>query len=101
MKDYGYDEGIERIFEEASLFAQRAREMYVYNGHGDDRNSAAADGKGKGAPAPAGSRLLIHCRYGLNRSPTVVVALLMTIEGMSLRDAWREVRVWLRRAAMV
>jgi protein-tyrosine phosphatase len=35
-----------------------------------------------------GATILVHCRHGQNRSPTVVLAYLMEREGVSLKDAY-------------
>ena len=32
-------------------------------------------------------KVAVHCQQGINRAPTVAIALLMTIDGMSLHDA--------------
>ena len=75
VKDYGYDAGISRIFEEAAAFGRQVRQRYE-----------GVSSRDKGPVTPnteeafkPGSRLLVHCRYGLNRSPTVVVAMLMQV----------------------
>jgi hypothetical protein len=70
VADYGQDLGISRVFSEAFEFAARAR--------------------AKGARG--GSNLLVHCRFGMNRSPTVVMALLMTLEDLSLAEAWKQLK---------
>jgi hypothetical protein len=70
VADYGQDLGISRVFSEAFEFAARAR---------------AKGGRG-------GSNLLVHCRFGMNRSPTVVMALLMTLEDLSLAEAWKQLK---------
>ena len=49
VRDYGQDPGIARVFEAAARFAADARD----------------------ASARGGGNLLIHCRFGMNRSPTV------------------------------
>ena len=67
VADYGLDAGIRRVFGEAVRFAALAR--------------AGASG--------GGGNLLVHCRFGMNRSPTVATAVLMELEGLSLREAWR------------
>ena len=36
-----------------------------------------------------GATILVHCRHGQNRSPTVVLAYLMEREGLFLRDAYK------------
>lgn len=44
--------------------------------------------------------ILVHCRNGQNRSPTVVVAYLMEREGMSLKDAYHLVSTARPRTAI-
>ena len=44
--------------------------------------------------------VLVHCRHGQNRSPTVVVAYLMEREGMSLKDAYHLVSTARPRTAI-
>ncbi len=38
------------------------------------------------------NRVLVHCAAGVNRSATIVLALLMKREGLTLRDAFLDVR---------
>jgi len=40
----------------------------------------------------AGRAVLIHCHAGVSRSPTIVLALLLQLRGMSLIEAWTHVK---------
>lgn len=68
VKDFGKDEGISRVFTEAAKFITTARET----------NTDA--------------KILVHCYMGVNRSVSVVLAILMILEKLSLRDAWIKVK---------
>jgi len=70
VSDYGQDEGISRCFPEAITFAKLAYEGFK-------------QGKGK---------MLVHCRFGMNRSPTVVTAILMELELLSLAKSWKSLK---------
>jgi len=62
VKDFGADQGISRVFPEAFEFVRAARE----------RNGT----------------LLVHCYAGQNRSVTVVLAILIEFENMTLIQAY-------------
>ena len=66
VADFGADAGISRVFEQAYSFVQ---------------HQLAGDGK-----------VLVHCANGSNRSPTVVIALLMMLRGWSLATALTHVQ---------
>ena|SRR3990167_5110233 len=68
VADLGTDAGISRVFAKATLFVQSAL---------------------KENPS---SKVLVHCAHGANRSATVVIALLMQLENLTLREAWIQVR---------
>jgi protein-tyrosine phosphatase len=36
--------------------------------------------------------VLVHCRFGMNRSPAVLTAVLMELEGLSLKHAWQSLK---------
>jgi len=61
VKDYGEDAGISRVFEEAKEFIEKCKEE-----------------KGK---------VLVHCYHGMNRSVTVTIALVMMLEGITLKNS--------------
>ena len=44
------------------------------------------------APDPKRPNILVHCANGSNRSVTVVLALLLLLDGCSLRTAWQTVK---------
>jgi atypical dual specificity phosphatase len=67
VKDFGQDAGISRVFEQAAKFAEEVKNT-------------------------EGKKLLVHCFAGMNRSPTIVIALLMILEKKSLREAYCEVK---------
>ena len=71
VTDFGGDRGIARVFAEAIDFVRSA---------------------------PPGVATLVHCANGSNRSPTVVVALMMALKRMTLSQAWDHVKS--RRRAM-
>jgi len=58
VKDMGLDEGISRVFESGISFVKEA--------HGP---------------------VLIHCKYGMNRSATMMIAVVMELTGWTLREA--------------
>jgi len=64
--DFGQDQGISRVFEEAKEFLDICRED--------------------------GGKVLVHCLAGMNRSVTVIVVYLMKTKGVTLKEAWDEVR---------
>ena len=66
VKDFGEDKGIGRVFDEAIQFLRTVKEK---------------DGK-----------VLVHCAAGRNRSPTIVIAYLMTDHEMTLKEAFDFVR---------
>ena len=72
VADFGGDAGISRAFSKAIAFVREA---------------------------PPGVSTLVHCANGSNRSPTVVVALMMALKGMTLRQAWDYVKS--KRSAML
>ena len=39
-------------------------------------------------------KVLVHCQMGSNRSPTVVIAYLVKVEGWPLRQALLHVKKW-------
>lgn len=47
-----------------------------------------------------GRKVLVHCRHGQNRSPAIVLAYLMAMEGVSLREAYDRVVVARPRVAI-
>ena len=65
VTDFGGDAGITRVFEQAFDFVQGA-----LNGEGT---------------------VLVHCANGSNRSPTVVIAVLMLLHDWPLATAWEHV----------
>eukprot|EP00164_Ancoracysta_twista_P002732 GFYU01003634.1.p1 GENE.GFYU01003634.1~~GFYU01003634.1.p1 ORF type:complete len:208 (-),score=39.99 GFYU01003634.1:74-661(-) len=75
VADFGQDKGISRVFEQAASFVTDAIGTTVV----DDKNGECT------------SKVLVHCAWGVNRSATVTIALLMMLEDKSLRDAWRDV----------
>lgn len=60
--DFGQDAGISRVFADAADFLRLCRED--------------------------GGVALVHCANGSNRSATVAIAVLMQLEGMTLREAF-------------
>jgi protein-tyrosine phosphatase len=67
VADFGQDKGISRVFESAFKFVEEVK-------------------------AHEGGRVLVHCAAGINRSATVVVALMMHFEPeATLADAFRKV----------
>ncbi|CAE6938269.1 DUSP9 [Symbiodinium sp. CCMP2592] len=72
ITDFGGDAGISRAFTKAIDFVR---------------------------DAPQGVATLVHCANGSNRSPTVVVALMMALCRMTLREAWDLVKA--KRSAML
>lgn len=66
--DYGKDIGISRVFETAFQFVDEA---FSSSEH---------------------SKILIHCRKGINRSVTITIAILMKREGLTLKQAWEEIK---------
>lgn len=64
--DFGGDAGISRVFKQAAGFTEAA--------------------------AAAGGCVLVHCANGSNRSVTVVIALLMMLDGLDLQGAFTVVR---------
>lgn len=50
--------------------------------------------------ADEGTRVLVHCSQGINRSVTVTVAYLMAAEGKSLKEAWAQVSAARPQACM-
>jgi atypical dual specificity phosphatase len=68
VADCGTDIGISRVFDLALKFVQSAMTENPSN------------------------KILVHCAHGANRSATVVIALLMQLENLTLRDAWIHVR---------
>eukprot|EP01095_Lingulamoeba_sp_RSL-Kostka_P016148 TRINITY_DN7764_c0_g1_i1.p1 TRINITY_DN7764_c0_g1~~TRINITY_DN7764_c0_g1_i1.p1 ORF type:complete len:207 (-),score=37.53 TRINITY_DN7764_c0_g1_i1:67-687(-) len=67
VRDFGKDKGISRVFGEALMFMQ---------------NNILYDE----------SKVLIHCWAGRNRSVTIVIYLLMVIEGKTLKEAYTDVK---------
>lgn len=108
VRDFGQDQGISRIFEDAKAFVLKAT---VLPGHPDkqlqnadapspDQAKDTSTDTTQGLPAAMQgaarqSKVLVHCAAGCNRSVTVCIALLMMLEGYRLRDAF--VRVKSRR----
>jgi atypical dual specificity phosphatase len=66
VKDFGADEGICRVFPEAFEFAEIVK---------NEENAV----------------LFVHCLAGINRSSTVVTAILMKVEGLTLKEAFEAV----------
>lgn len=66
VKDHGEDEGISRVFADAISFIREVLEK---------------DGK-----------VLVHCRHGQNRSATIVMAFLMDVMEMKLKEAVMVIR---------
>ncbi len=62
VADFGSDPGISRVFPQAFEFVEQVRQS---NG-----------------------RLFVHCAAGVNRSATVAVAVIMHLDGKSLREAF-------------
>lgn len=67
--DYGKDIGISRVFEDAFVFVNNALQE------------------------SSESKILIHCRKGINRSVTITIALLMKQENLNLKQVWGEVKL--------
>lgn len=66
IEDGGKDPKIVECFEAATCFVRQALEN--------------------------GDRVLVHCFMGINRSATVAIAVLMNIEGWTLREAYEHVK---------
>ena len=69
--DFGSDAGIRRTFAAATEFVA----------------SAIMEREAEAESAATG-RVLVHCANGSNRSPTVIIAVLMRILSISLAGAW-------------
>jgi len=67
VKDFGQDSGISRVFEQAAKFAEEVKKS-------------------------EGKKLLVHCFAGMNRSPTIIIALFMILEKKTLKEAFCEVK---------
>lgn len=65
VADFGADEGISRVFDDALRFCNQVRD--------------------------SSGVMLVHCYAGMNRSVTIAVALLMELENLSLPAAFKEV----------
>ena len=66
--DFGTDAGISRVFGTAHEFITNARDASPTN------------------------RIFVHCAAGVNRSVTVVIAMLMLLDKLTLKEAWAIVR---------
>lgn len=84
VHDFGMDEGISRIFVQARTFVEAALA-------GTSCATTQEGGRKQSAEQPQKPNILLHCAHGCNRSVTVCVALLMMIEGLSLRRAIKHV----------
>jgi len=73
IADFGQDKGSARTFRDAAEFCRGA----AAGSDGDDCIAGV---------------VLIHCANGTNRSPTVAVAVVMQLWGLSLREAWTIVK---------
>mmetsp|Transcript_3315 Transcript_3315/g.5127 ORF Transcript_3315/g.5127 Transcript_3315/m.5127 type:complete len:224 (-) Transcript_3315:258-929(-) len=66
VADFGQDEGISRVFEEAFKVIKSLDEGKT-------------------------GKVYVHCAAGANRSATLVIAIVMTIKGMTLKEAFEHV----------
>jgi len=67
IADGGFDDAILESFQKATDFVEKARH--------------------------AGGKVLVHCFMGINRSATVTMAILMNLEGWTLREAHEFVKL--------
>jgi hypothetical protein len=68
VKDMGMDQGISRVFDSGISFVK------------DRKDNKGNDG------------VLIHCKYGMNRSATMMIAVVMELQGWSLRETVEHVK---------
>ena len=113
IADFGQDPGIGRCFARAQDFVGAVRAEAAQQEGGDaeqaereeqeePREDATGAAETSGPQAPDGSGgsresapsavVLVHCANGSNRSVTVVVAVLMLLEGLNLAEAMQHVR---------
>lgn len=67
VKDGGRDEGISRVFKESMEYLNNCKNE--------------------------GNKVLVHCFMGINRSTTITLVYLMKANNMSLKEAWRIVKM--------
>ena len=98
IADFGQDPGISRCFKKAKGFVNSVRKMSKSNEVEEARlnnkvvDNKAVDNKVVESEGCQQGVVLVHCANGSNRSVTVVVALLMMIENLSLKESMEEVR---------
>eukprot|EP00045_Choanoeca_perplexa_P003675 m.32640 g.32640 ORF g.32640 m.32640 type:complete len:166 (+) comp12166_c0_seq3:124-621(+) len=85
-RDFGMDEGIQRVFPAAEAFARDQ----LFDGRVPASDELFRFQERK---------LLVNCFMGINRSVTVTLALMMSLEGSSLKKAWTAVRHGRRQAS--
>lgn len=79
--DFGGDTGISRVFKDAATFVAHAHSPQTPT---NDTTKEKVEEESKERQG----RVLIHCANGSNRSATILLAVLMQNNNMSLAEAW-------------